>query len=241
MFIKYPPEQQNLTHFNNRENKKCHVVNVTQKCFTGIDLSHWGRETHICVGILTIIGSDNGLAPVRRQAIIWSNDGFLSFEPLRTSFSEIVIGIHTFSFKKMCFKMSSGKRRPFCLGLVSHSFPDWCLTHWLSNERVIILQLIFLNNSVDGTYSNLRLVHIKLIYSNNRNNNQNNWSNSQIPQCTCSIFHNASFRTEMYTFLFWMVHCVIWNRCIVGFVRFSGLFIESSVVMYGCESKLVYH
>ena len=23
----------------------------------------------------------------------------------------------------------------------------------------------------------------------------------------------------MYTFLFWMVHCVIWDRCIVGFVR----------------------
>ena len=42
---------------------------------------------------------------------------------------------------------------------------------------------------------------------------------SQIPQCTCSISHNAPFRTEMCTFLFWMVHCGIWNRCIVGFVR----------------------
>ena len=33
-------------------------------------LTHWGRVTHICVGKLTIIGSDNGLSPARRQAII---------------------------------------------------------------------------------------------------------------------------------------------------------------------------
>ena len=36
---------------------------------------------------------------------------------------------------------------------------------------------------------------------------------SQIPQCTCSLSHNAPLRTEMCTFLFWMVHCGIWNRC----------------------------
>ena len=33
-------------------------------------LTHWSRVTHICVGNLTIIGSDNGLSPGRRQAII---------------------------------------------------------------------------------------------------------------------------------------------------------------------------
>ena len=31
--------------------------------------------THICVSALAIIGSDNGLSPGRRQAIIWSNAG----------------------------------------------------------------------------------------------------------------------------------------------------------------------
>ena len=31
------------------------------------------RVTHICVDNLTIIGSDNGLSPGRRQAIIWTN------------------------------------------------------------------------------------------------------------------------------------------------------------------------
>ena len=48
---------------------------------------------------------------------------------------------------------------------------------------------------------------------------KNNWPNSQIPECTCSISHNAPFRTEMCIFLFWMVHCGIWKRCILGFVK----------------------
>ena len=33
-------------------------------CNSTYTLTHWGRATHICVGNLTIIGSDNGLAPV---------------------------------------------------------------------------------------------------------------------------------------------------------------------------------
>ena len=46
-----------------------------------------------------------------------------------------------------------------------------------------------------------------------------NWPTSQIPQCTCSISHKAPFRTEMCTFLLWMMHCGIWIKCIVGLVR----------------------
>ena len=80
-------------------------------------LTHWSRVTHICVGNLTIIGSDNGLSPGRRQAIIWTNAGILLIVPLGTNFNEIVIGIQTLSFKKMHLKMSSTKWRPFCLGL----------------------------------------------------------------------------------------------------------------------------
>ena len=48
---------------------------------------------------------------------------------------------------------------------------------------------------------------------------QRNWPISQIPQCTWPISHNAPFRTEMCTFLFWKVHCGIWNSCIVGFAN----------------------
>ena len=73
--------------------------------------------THICVSKIIIIGSDNGLSPGQRQAIIWTNDGILLIRPLRTNFSEIWIQINTLSFTKMHLKMSSGKCRPYCLGL----------------------------------------------------------------------------------------------------------------------------
>ena len=81
------------------------------------ELTHWGRATHICIGNLTIIGSDNGLSPYRRQAIIWTNAGILLIGPLGTNFSEISIEILIFSFKKMRLKVSSAKWRPFCLSL----------------------------------------------------------------------------------------------------------------------------
>ena len=80
-------------------------------------LTHWGRETHLCVRGLTSIGSDNGLSPGRRQAIIWTDAGISSIRPQGTNFSEISIAIQTFYLKKMRLKMSSGKCRPFCLGL----------------------------------------------------------------------------------------------------------------------------
>ena len=90
-------------------------------------LTHLGRVMHICVSKLTIIGSDNGLSPDRRQAIIWTNEGILLIGPLGTNASETLIEIHTFSFKKMHLKMSSGRWRPYCLGL--NVLTGW-LTHW---------------------------------------------------------------------------------------------------------------
>ena len=109
--------------------------------------THWGRVTHICVSILTIIGSDNGLSPgprqaitwtnaailligtlranfseifIRtgpRQAITWTNAAILLIGTLRANFSEIFIRILTFLLKKMRFKESSAKWRPYCRGL----------------------------------------------------------------------------------------------------------------------------
>ena len=73
--------------------------------------------THICVSKLTIIGSDNGLSPGWRQAIIWTNAGILLIRTLGTNFSEILGEIHSFSFSKMPLKMSSAKWRLFGLGL----------------------------------------------------------------------------------------------------------------------------
>ena len=80
-------------------------------------LTHWGRVTHICVSKQTSIGSDNGLSPDRRQAIIWTNVGILLIGPLGTNFSEISNEIHILSFRKILLKISSGKWRLFCLGL----------------------------------------------------------------------------------------------------------------------------
>ena len=68
-------------------------------------LTHWGRLTHICVSKLTIIASDNGLSPVRRQAIIWTHAEILLIGTLGTNFSEILIEILTFSFTKMRLKV----------------------------------------------------------------------------------------------------------------------------------------
>ena len=92
--------------------------------------SHWGRAKHICVGKLTTIGSDNVLSPGRRQAIIWTIAGILLIGPLGTNFSEILIGIQTFSFKKMHLKMSSAKWRPSCLSLnvLNHLCPHPSIT-----------------------------------------------------------------------------------------------------------------
>ena len=67
----------------------------------------------MCVSNLTIIVSDNG----RHQTIIWTNAGILFIGPLGTNFSEILIEILAFSFKKMRLKVSFGKGRPFYLGL----------------------------------------------------------------------------------------------------------------------------
>ena len=108
-------------------------------------LTHWGRVTHICVGELTIIVSDNGLASGRRQAIIWTNARKLLIGPLGTNFSDILIGIQTISSGKMQLKMSvkwsQFLSRPQCL--YSFTFVviiyDWiwtlCVITGLANHQ----------------------------------------------------------------------------------------------------------
>ena len=80
-------------------------------------LSHWytnslrlSRETHICVSDQTIMGSNNGLSPGRRQAIIWTNTGIGS---LGIHFSAFLREIQIFSFKKVHLNESSAKSQPF--------------------------------------------------------------------------------------------------------------------------------
>ena len=75
---------------------------------------------HISVSKLTIIGSDNGLSPGRRQAIFWTNAEILLIQTLGTNFTEIW---NSYIFiQENALKMSA-KWRPFCLSLnVSKNF-----------------------------------------------------------------------------------------------------------------------
>ena len=80
-------------------------------------LTHWSWVTHICIGNLTIIGSENGFPPGWRQAIIWTNDWILLIKSFGTNFSDIFNKIYIFLFRKMHLNMSSANWQPFCLGL----------------------------------------------------------------------------------------------------------------------------
>ena len=129
------------------------TLQVNHRIIYGV-LTHWGRVTHICVSKLTIIGSDNGLSPGRRQAIILTNAGIFSIGPLGTNFSEILIEIYTVLFTKMYFKMSSEKWWPSCFGLnvLTHVAylslsrkPEWILIFvqlWHNEEDLVFLKQI---------------------------------------------------------------------------------------------------
>ena len=69
--------------------------------------------------------------------------------------------------------------------------------------------------------------------------NDCNWPNSQIPECTSYTSHNTPFRTEICTFLFWMEHFGIWNRCILGFVKLVYCF--APILTFGHTIYIVWY
>ena len=127
-------------------------------------LTHWGWVTHTCAGNLTIIVSDNGLSTGRRQAIIWTNAGISLIGPLGTNFSEMLIKIQAFSFKKMRLKVSSAKWRSFVSTLMCWIFsqsskdgkngkpwthhPIYCIQDYWQNE----LKVTFTLNRTPGKH-----------------------------------------------------------------------------------------
>ena len=78
-----------------------------------IFLTHWGRMTHICVSKLTITGSDSGLSPGRRQAIIvnWTLRKKLQRNVNRNSY----IFIQENAFEGVVCEMASILSRPQCV------------------------------------------------------------------------------------------------------------------------------
>ena len=74
-------------------------------------LTHWGRVTHIFVGTNTNIGSDNGLSPDRRQAIIWTNARILLIAPLEINF------IQKNAFQNIVCEVAAILSRPQCVNV----------------------------------------------------------------------------------------------------------------------------
>ena len=92
-------------------------------CPTSFVNTHWGRVTHKCVSKLTIISSDNGLSPGRRQAIIWTNDGILLIGPLGTKLQwnfnyNSNIFIHKNAFEDVVWKMAAILSQPQCVNAI---------------------------------------------------------------------------------------------------------------------------
>ena len=78
-------------------------------------LTHWGRAMHICVRNLTIISSDNGLSPGRRQSIAWA--GIMLIVPTRIKFQWDFNRNPYILIRKIHLKMSSVYGRPYCSDL----------------------------------------------------------------------------------------------------------------------------
>ena len=89
-------------------------------------LTHWGRVTHICVGNLTIIGSDDGLSPGRRQAITWINYWNIVNWTLRNKLQwkfnqNSNIFIHENAIESVVCEMAAILSRPQCVNVAAVS------------------------------------------------------------------------------------------------------------------------
>ena len=86
-----------------------------------VALTHWGRVTHICVVDLTIIGSDNGLSPGRRQlshylnqcwdTVNWTHGNKFQWNLNQNSY----IFIQENAFENVVWEMAAILSRPQCV------------------------------------------------------------------------------------------------------------------------------
>ena len=93
-------------------------------------LTHWGWVTHICVSKLTFIGSDNGLSPGRRQAIIWTNATNIIKLNLRNKLQwnlkrNSYIFIQENAFENVVCEMAAILSRPQCVNKISLKWLHW--------------------------------------------------------------------------------------------------------------------
>ena len=114
-------------------------------------LTHCDRVTHICVSKLAIIGSDNGLSPGRRQVIISTNAGILVIGPVGTYFSEILIEIDIFSFKKMHLKRRLRNGGHFVSASMCLQTLCWPLIYPWLEQQIFITNLTLYSQRSVGT------------------------------------------------------------------------------------------
>ena len=105
-------------------------VSKTVTCFCGhqgklLYLTHWGQVTHICVGNLTIIGSDNGPSHFMNQCwniVNWTLRNKLQWNLNRNS----NIFIQENALENVVCEMASILPRPQCV-----------LDYWFSNKSLL--------------------------------------------------------------------------------------------------------
>ena len=107
------------------ESSLCNIANPCSDwfdmCYRNIRdicvlLTYWGRVTHICVGDITIIRSDNGLSPVRHQAIIGNIVNSILRNKIQLIFTRnSYIFIHEQTFKSVVWEMASIFSQPQCV------------------------------------------------------------------------------------------------------------------------------
>ena len=129
---------------------------------------HWRWVTHICVSNLTIIGSDNGLSPGRRQVIIWTKMNIVYWALVNklqwTLNRNLYISIQGNAFENVAWKMVAILSQPKYVNYMSPSsvthsglkhwlhhwgmevWTAWKLTQWGSDKMVAISQMIFSNS-----------------------------------------------------------------------------------------------
>ena len=165
------------------------------------------NDAYICVSKLTTIGSDNGLSPDRRKAIIWTNDGILLIGLVGTNFSETLVETLKFSFKKMHLKVSSAKWRRFSLGLIVLRIKN----HWNFNKSI----RIFLQNIV---YKMTAVLVWRMAYA---------WS--KLCDWTVNKQCNPFYWYGLTLIPAWISHYIrykVWHGISYPFLNFNGATVE---------------
>ena len=128
-------------------------------------------DAYIYVSKLTIIGSDNGLSPGQRQAIIWTNAGILLTGSLVTHFNETLTQFIYFhsrkSFWKCRLENSASMSQPQC---VNWPFVRGTVDRWWIPYKGLVTW------SFDVSF---------VVGENKLLNKQHNWQWFETPWCSC--------------------------------------------------------